>query len=208
MGAMSAGAKALLAEVEAALVAEIERVGPADLDRGALVRRFAGRGASRSTLFVWVDRVLASGRPGQAITRTIKARAAERAARSPDPAGDAAQEAAALLPVRVTPDEAAGGGGLRILDKLAAIVADAELVVRHAKKEDGTPRNAKLLLAAGDALRRATETILKVTEAMHQIDAVERFHSEIIDALRQESPDLAERVVRRLMQINARWGAD
>ena len=207
MGAMGVGAKALFSEIEVAVIAEIGRVGPAELDRAALVRGFAGRGAGRSTMFAWIDRILASGRPGQAITRTIKAAAAERAARSPAPAADAAAQAAALLPVRVTPDEAAGGGGLRILDKLAAVVADAEAVVRHAKREDGSPRNAKLLLAAGDALRRAMETCLKVTNAMHEIDAVDRFHGEIIDALRQESPELAARVVHRLMQINARWGA-
>lgn len=206
MGAMGAGAKALFGEIEVAVIAEIERVGPAELDRAAIVKRFAGRGAGRSTMFAWIDRILASGRPGQAIARTVKAAAAARAARSPDPASDAAADAVALLPVRASVDDVAGGGGLRILDKLTAIVADAELVVRHAKTEDGKPRNAKLLLAAGDALRRAAETILKVTQAMHEIDAVERFHNEIFDALRQESPELAERVVRRLQRLAEKWG--
>ena len=207
MGAMGAGAKALFGEIEVAVIAEIERVGPGELDRAAIVKRFAGRGAGRSTIFAWIDRILSSGRPGQVIAKHVKAAAAARAARSRDPSADAAAEVVALLPVRASVDEVAGGGGLRILDKLAAIVADAELVVRHAKREDGSPRNAKLLLAAGDALRRAAETTLKVVAAMHEIDQVEKFHSEIIDALREESPELAERVVRRLQRLSAKWGA-
>lgn len=206
MGAMSAAAKALFGEVEAAVIAEVERVGPAALDRTALVRRFGGQVASRSTLFAWIDKILASGRPGQAITRSVKAAAAERAARAEDPAADAAEEAAALLPVRVSVDEVAGGGGLRLLDRLARVVADAELVVAHAKTAEGGVRNAKLLLSAGDALRRVAETILRVTESMHEVDQVTKFHDEIFAALREESPELAERIVRRLQRLAEKWG--
>ena len=207
MGAMTAAAKALHAKVEAAVIEEVQRVGP-EIDKAAIYRRFAGRGTGRSALYQWIDRALASGKPGQAIARQVKAAAAVRAARSPDPAADAAAEAAALLPVRVAVDEVASApaGGMRLLDRLAHVVADAELVVVHAKNTEGGVRNAKLLLQAGDALRRATETILRVTEAMHQVDQVEKFHSEIIDALRAESPQVAERIVRRLNLLATKWG--
>ena len=207
MGAMTAAAKALHAKVEAAVIEEVQRIGP-EIDKAALVKRFAGRGAGRSALYLWVDRILASGKPGQAVARQVKAAAAARAARSLDPAADAAAEVARVLPARVAVDDVAGTGtgGVRLLDRLARVVADAELVVAYAKTTDGGVRNAKLLLSAGDALRRAAETILRVTEAMHQVDQVEKFHDEIIDALRAESPGLAERVVRRLNQLAMRWG--
>ena len=89
-------------EVETAALAELERAGPNGLRRAALVRRFSGRGAGRSTLFRWIDELINSGRAGEHLARRVKVAAANRAYRSPDSAADAARDAARALPAMVT----------------------------------------------------------------------------------------------------------
>jgi len=82
----------LKAKVEAAVLAEMERAGPDAFRKVAVVNRFMGQGASRATLYRWVDAPLASGRVGQHLTRKVKEAAAKRARRSPEPAREVAAE--------------------------------------------------------------------------------------------------------------------
>lgn len=197
---------ALREKVEAAVIAEVARVGP-EINKAALYNQFKDQGASRATVYRWIDQPLKSGKAGMRLTADIRKAAAARAAAVPDPALDAAREASQVIPVPAMSDIAGYGGAVAFVDKLRIIVANAEKVIAHATKDDGTPRNAKLLMMANDNLRRAMETGLKLHQAMREISAVDRFLAAIIDALRQESPELAERIVHRLNQLAAEWGA-
>jgi hypothetical protein len=71
-----------------AIKAEVARVGPA-FDRAGLVAKFLGRAWIGATLSRWISAEVESGRPGQAMVKKVKASAARRAKRSPDPAKDA-----------------------------------------------------------------------------------------------------------------------
>ncbi len=64
MGGMTDAALSLKAEVEAAVLAQIERLGPNGFSRAPIIKQFQGR-APTPTLYRWVDRIVKSGRPGQ-----------------------------------------------------------------------------------------------------------------------------------------------
>jgi hypothetical protein len=203
---LTAEAAALRVELEAAVMAEVERVGPDAFRRRAVVAPFVTRGVPQTTAYRWVNEVLGSGRPGQHIARRVKASAAERAARASDPAADAAAEVAAKLPVRARVEDVMGGASIPIVEKLRVAMTDVERVIAHAKTEDGKVRNARLLLQATENLRRCLETGLRIAEAMRDLDQVDRFHAAIVEEIEKIDPVLAERVVLRLGQISEQWG--
>lgn len=188
----------LRGQVEAAALAELERVGPEAFDRTPVVRRFAGEGASARTIYRWISDLIDSGRAGQHLARVIAEAAATRAARVPDPANDAAREAVAALPRFVTPETIAGTGPIALMDELRQCIEAARQLMGHARTPEGTVKNAKLLLNASGTLRQCLDTALRVFEAVRELSELDKFHAAIIVELGKESPELAERVVARL----------
>ena len=197
----------LRAEVEAAVLADITNLGPDQFSKADVVRRFMDRGASRATLFNWVNAVLASGKPGQHVARIVKEAAEARAARTPEPAKEVAGEIATMLPVRVSMDEVVKGGGgtLKVIDKLNSIVADLDALVLYAKNPEGGIRNARLLLAASRELRGCVETGLKLYQAMREVGQVDRLQEAMLDEIEKLSPETAEAIYRRMDQIASQW---
>jgi hypothetical protein len=196
----------LRAEVEAAVLADITKLGPDQFSKADVVRRFMERGASRATLFNWVNAVLDSGKPGQHVARIVKEAAKARAARTPEPAKEVAGEIATMLPVRVSVDEVVKGGGtLKVIDKLNSIVADLDALVLDAKNPEGGIRNARLLLAASRELRGCVETGLKLYQAMREVGQVDRLQEAMLDEIEKLSPETAEAIYRRMDQIASQW---
>lgn len=222
MGAMSKASAELYAEVSDAVLLEVEQIGVDGINAAGIVARFVGREVSERTLFRWVEKILASGQPGQHLAKRVKAAAAERSARVPDPAEAAeevATEARELMPARVSPDDivaaaapadAPGRPKIRVIEMLADVIADAQLVVAHAKI-DGKPRNPRLLLQAGESLRRAAETALKVTAAMNDIDKMEQFHEDLLNSVesvaRKHGHEIGEEMFLALRRVHERWAA-
>jgi hypothetical protein len=136
------------AEVTSIIASSVERGWKSDL-----VNRFSKQGAGASTLYRWIDAFIASGKPGQAAVRAVKAAAKARAARTPDPIAEIVDEARALLPAVVRLEEVTGAPTVRIIEELATVVADLKALVKHAKGPDGSVRNARLLLSASDRVR-------------------------------------------------------
>jgi hypothetical protein len=60
-------------EVAAGAIADAARVGPSEVHEGALVKRFLDRGASRASLYRWIDAALASGTVAKRIKTKAKA---------------------------------------------------------------------------------------------------------------------------------------
>lgn len=197
----------LRAEVETAVLAEIERAGPAAFSKSSIVKRFLDRGTSRSTLFKWVGEILASGKPGQHLARIVKEAAAERAQQTPAPMKEIVGEIEARLPVALRLEEASLiGGSLRVLEDLAEAVTNFKLLIRHAKTEHGGVRNARLLLSASDKLRSAVETAVRLHQAMRQVDQIDRLHRAIIRRIGELSPETAEAILRDIDRLAAEWG--
>ena len=108
MGAMSKASAELYAEVSDAVLVEVEQIGVDGINAAGIVARFVGRGVSERQLYRWINQIIGSGQPGQHLAKRVKAAAAERSARVPDPAEAAAAvaaEARELLPARVSPDD-------------------------------------------------------------------------------------------------------
>jgi hypothetical protein len=205
MGSMSEAAAGLRAELEAAVLASVERFGTEGWPRDSIIKKFTDRGVSRSTAYRWVGGVLASGRPGQHMAAVVRAAVSARAAREADPARAAAVEAGAKLPRVVTVDDIAATGVLNVVQQLNSCVAVAHELIAHARTIDGGVRNAKLLLSASEHLRRNLETAARITELMLRSDRIEKFHIAIIEELSRESPALAERAAMRLANLANRW---
>ena len=196
-------------EVEAAVLAELERVGPAALNKAELVRRFEDRGASRATLYRYVERPLLSGKAVQHVAQQVREAAVARAA-LPDPLTAAVEAAAANLPVVVKVEDVASSGGMiPVIAKLVACIAIADQLINHARTEDGKVRSAKLLLAGSEHMRRNLETAVRLQEAMRQADDMERFHRRILAMVRgvaAQHPEAAQAIVAGLGQLAQDWG--
>jgi hypothetical protein len=87
-------------ELETVVMEGVERIGPHGFRKDVIVKRFLDRGASNNkpTLYRWIDATLASGKPGRRVAEMVKEAVAARAARTPEPAADAAAEVVEQLP--------------------------------------------------------------------------------------------------------------
>lgn len=195
------GAASLRQDFEAALLAEIERVGIDALDRGAVVRRFASPEASQRTLYRWCADLVDSGRAGQHLAAVLTAAAAARAARSAAPAADAAREAVAAMPTIATPATIVGTSPVGLVENLGEAIRCVNQVMTHARDAEGKVRNAKLLLTASGTLSRCLDTAIRLYAAMHQHSALEAFHASVLAEVAAESPATAERIVARLKRL-------
>lgn len=206
MAVMTKEAMALRSEVEAAILTEVESVGAERFSKAAIVRPFLGK-CSQATLYRWISEFMASGNPGQHVVRKVREAAAARAVLTPDPVADVVEAIRVRLPevVRVE-DLDAGGATSGVVPRLQQVIANVEMLVRHAKSDDGKIRNARLLLAALAEMRKCLETSVKFYEAMREVNQVDALHSAILEEIARESPEAAERILHRIDVIAARWG--
>lgn len=206
---MSDKAMLLHSELNDAVLAAVERLGPTGFDRAALVRQFSDRGASRATLYRWLSEILASGQPAAHFKTRVTEAVATRAERSADPASEAAREAVRVLPapldVAAAIALAAPETGVPFLDELKGCLTRAHKMVDHALAEDGKLRNAKLFLQGSEHIRRTIETLARVQDSLLEIEHIKRYHDAMFDALRKESPEVAERILICLRQLNLAW---
>ena len=192
-------------EVELAVLEAVKAAGPAGkINRAAIVRLFTDRGISRSQCFAWIAASLEDHDAGAP-------RLADASVASPPPAPptDAAAEAEAVAGTVVPADVVPGAAGrsLPILEHLQRTIEDVLRVRSVAYHADGRVRNSRMVLKAAEEMRKSLETVVKLQAAMNDAAALERFHGAILDVIRQESPDLAQRVMRRLDDLAMRWGA-
>jgi hypothetical protein len=203
---------ALRIEVETAIIDAVERLGPDGVSRIEVLRPFMKRGVHRASLYRWYDEYLESGKPGQHITKQVRAAVQARAERAAEAGTDVMDEAAAelqaMLPDVLRPEDLIGGAdtAIDIMAKLRTIIAGFEQLVAHSKTTDGKIRNARLLIASLAELRKTLETAVRFHEAMFEVSQVERMHEAMIAEIRMESAELAERVLRRMAKLAAAWG--
>ncbi|HTY93918.1 MAG TPA: hypothetical protein VMC02_08520, partial [Steroidobacteraceae bacterium] len=93
-----------------------------------------------------------------------------------------------------------------VIEKLDYVIKNLDLLIAHAKTEDGKVRNARLLLSATDRMRAALGTATKLYQAMREVNQVDRLHEAIIRRIRELSPVTAEAILRDIDQIAAQWG--
>ena len=198
--AVNADARIKLREkIVAAVEAEMARVGPDAIKPAAIARQFTGKSASMATLFRWIAAAVPGARAK--LAREIRIAAMERADRMPDPAADAAREAADLVPVVTVADVAGTGSVIAFVEKLQECFRAADDLMAHAKTPDGKIRNARLLLAGSEHARRLLETAAKLRDGLRQERDLDNLMAAIVAEVAQESPACAERILRRMTGV-------
>jgi hypothetical protein len=210
----------LRAEIGAAVARAYEILGPGGLKKSDIVGQFKGR-ASRSTLYATVDKVIGREKPAQTLVRKVRERAYQQAARrrhaakkegvsEADYAAGQAARVLARVPVLTTVQDIAAPGisVTEFIGKLQACIRAAEQVMAFARKEDGTVKMSKTLLAASEHLRRSLETAVKLHEAIRTVSDIDRFHDELIAVVgevAEKHPAAAEFLLGKMREVAARW---
>jgi hypothetical protein len=202
---------ALRLELETAVLNAVENIGADGLVKATVVKPFLGRGVHQATLYRWFDAIMATGRPGQRAVRKIEKAAERRVARSvADPAAAAAEvvaEARALMPLAPKIEHVLGSGKtVNVLERLQGLVDDLDALIKYAKTDDGRVRNARLLGASIEGMRRLLETAMKFHAILRETAAVDALQNAILDTVAECDPALAERVLRKMDQVASAWG--
>ena len=181
---------------EAAVLAEAERVGAGCFNRSAVIRPFLAGGAKQSTLYRWADAVLAAGRPARRsamVSSGAERASAARGSSTPLPVPPAAPPPSFHSLLHVTP-----AGAVALLERLDDCIAAADQLMAHARTDEGKVRNARLLMAGAEQMRRCLETAARITETLIKAKKIDEFHAMMLEEVEAESPPAAERIVRRL----------
>lgn len=184
-----------------------EAAGGMDFPRTAVIERIMARSGGRT----WAYDTIAALIEGGEVEAELERRRVEMAALASAARGEA-EPPHDLAPVTRHPAPtgtgiaARIGAGVAVFAKLENIVADIEVVRHAALHTDGRVKNSRMLLKAAEEMRRSLETVVRLQQAMNDIAGLERFHAAIIETVRAESPELAQRVLRRLDELAARWG--
>lgn len=189
----------LRGEVERAVLTAVAAEG-LEFDRPALIRRFAGSGASTRTLHRWIAEVTVSGRAAQHLHASISAAARMRTAAHPEPAVVA--DIAATLPKRLPVDDVLGMGAGAVRH-LETCISSALQVIQHAENADGSVRNARMMLAGAALLRRTVATAVRLAERCHALDEIEQFHKAVMGVLARQSPEIAESLLIELRRLSS-----
>lgn len=218
----------LRAQFERDVLAEISRAGPAGFRRHEMVARWAHAGPPPSSIWRWLKEMLddADG-AGRHFVR--------RPAPQADVAGSGTTDVhqalsdgmkivdseAATKPVTAQPhavlqkvaahDAPPGSttplvlkGTFDIEQHLQRSIASATRVM-NAQCAPHDPRSARLMLRAAEVLRRCAETVIRLHEKIWNMARIEEFHAMVIETVREESPQAADKILDRLEALAALW---
>jgi hypothetical protein len=208
-------------EAEEFIRAEIARLGPDALDKGAIVRRYVERGASKTRVHEWIKALVHDAKNPAPDTLPADLAVAEAAMQAaghakvldslPGPEDLAQVEMAARVavdaaaPAHDAPLTLVSGGTAIALERVQKIIGTIERVMTYSHHADGRIRNPRVALASAEALRKTLETALKLYETISDIQTVQRFIDAVMAELRAADRDLARCVVERLQGIQGRW---
>ncbi|MDU7524417.1 MAG: hypothetical protein E7K72_24125 [Roseomonas mucosa] len=195
---------ALKAEVEAAVSARMQEVGPTEFRPGDVARQFAGR-APKATLFRWIQGAVSSGRPAAEYRQAVRG-AVTRAEQSGEPAAEViAAQAVAVMPQPLRPGDITGTG-INVIERVKTIIDTYEEVARKCRNEDGTIKNIKGIMQAQSGMREALRLCLQIAEAMREFDQIDRMHTAMVEEIGKESPECAQRIFLRLNEMATQFG--
>lgn len=221
---------AQFAEEVDALVA---KYGP-NFQRADLVAKYSAMsGRDSTTIYRWLTAALKSGRPGRALAEQVKKDGPEARAsvddgridvlppaytqaatglprRMLDVASDKiAEDAVRNLPPPPDVDVVAGMPVNGVLIELTKIMRSAEEIMNSQRSEETRRvKNPRIFLMASEHKRRILETYMKLHERIMETMKVQNFHKAVMDILMEADPEMAQKVVKRLDELNDRMGGD
>ena len=178
-------------EFERRLIAHFNQIGAETFQVKPVADAFIAHGGqrvSKATLYRWAGKMIASG-------------ALLRDAPEDHPLDVLPAEGAFIADIR----PAHNGRMFAVVDTLERCLKAANEVMSQARRLRYKPENGKVILMAAETLRRSLETTLKLRDEILSTEAIDRFHAEVIEAIRGESPVLAARLMARLEAISRDW---
>jgi hypothetical protein len=157
----------------------------------------------KPTWYRWVNAVKAGGVAAKAAAKTVKAKSDRRSRQAPKKS--TRREVTASLPTVVSPNDVASSGILSVMNEVRNAVARAKRVLDMCETSEGKLRNPKLFLEASRHSMEALRTAAIVANQMMDAQQTERFHQAVIDCIEETDRDTAERILRRLKDLNVTW---
>jgi predicted RecB family nuclease len=112
------------------------------------------------------------------------------------------------VPVAEIPAPPVGLPGDAALDvgaELRACLDVARRVQKSAEKEDGTPRDANLMLRASEHRRRVVETGFHLAKEWADVRRIEGFLAAVVRALEKRDKTLAAEVIADVRRLQREW---
>lgn len=162
----------------------------------------------KTTFYRWMRQVEESGIPAQRTMRSARAAVTRKKRRIGDDqiSSEIASEVVSKLPAVPSEKNLADISIHSLLTKLYDCVKNADDLLVHARGQDGSVRNAKLILNASEHMRRSAETISKIHTMVWDVHRTERLHQLIFDRLRQRDPELVQLILQDLKAVNLEFG--
>ena len=117
-----------------------------------------------------------------------------------------AEEIEARLPPVITPAAVSRLTGFNAIELIRQCVADSDVVKKYCIAQDGRLKNAKLFLQASAHARASAETLSRIVERINDVQKMEQLLNCMVEEIRRESPEVADRIYRRLSVIFDTWG--
>jgi hypothetical protein len=184
---------------------------------------FQDRGINRATIWRWLREVQHDyahdiGDPTYFMRRNKKKRVRKpkagpapvvppppkfgRKKRPPPPPPEAeplvVDDVARDLPAVPTFEDVKTMGLLPVVALLQTSIQAALDLMEHGRMKDGGVRNARLIAAGAEHLRRAVETAAKLNETVAAQQEMQAFHRIIMQEITAESPEVQERILMRV----------
>lgn len=116
------------------------------------------------------------------------------------------EEISVTLPPVVAPVVLARMSGFNAVELIGQCVKDAHAVKQFCLNQDGKIRNAKLFLQASAHARSSAETLSRIAERINDAQKIEQMLNTMIEEVRRESPEVADRILARLAVLLDAWG--
>lgn len=112
----------------------------------------------------------------------------------------------AALPTPVSPETINPLAARSAIEQVRVCIQHAETVVQYCTLPDGKIRNPRLYLQASNHMRASVESLAKIAERLNDAQRIEQVHAVIFEEIRACAPEVAERILQRLQNLQESWG--
>lgn len=168
--------RALQDEVAAAVAAA-----PDGTRRGTIVQQFLNRGVSKASLYVWIERAMT----GAAMNKI-------KGTHSP-PIETDVRVIRGLSGAPANPEKP-----IEFQKILNSLIGDLQMLRAMAKGEDGTVKNARLLLEAAEKIGRTLDRAARIGVVIQDVQAQGKYLNGLSDVIHEEDAVVRDRIFGKM----------
>lgn len=158
----------------------------------------------KPTWYRWVNEIKSGGVAARKAAEVVKAKADRD--KQLLPRENTEQRIIENLPELVRPGDVANTGFVPVMNEIQRAIDRANHLMDYCESDNGQIRNPKLYLMASRHVLESLRTAAQVSNQLMDAQQTERFHQAIIESIMDVDRELAERVIRRLKDLNISWG--